>query len=60
MRLRLTFVFRLSHKQKLKMSDESSANKRFLTIDERELRRLLEVKDSKNTRRATNGAMNFI
>ena len=59
MRLRLTFVFRLSHKQKFKMSDESFANKRFLTIDKRELRRILEVKDSKNTRRATNGAMNL-
>ena len=28
MRLCLTFVFRLNHKQTLKMSDESSANER--------------------------------
>jgi hypothetical protein len=39
------------------MSDESSANERFLTVDEMELRRILEVKDSKNTRRATHSAV---
>ena len=38
------------------MSDESSASKIFPTIDESELKRILEEKDSKNTRRATNGA----
>ena len=58
MRLYLIFVFR--HKQTLKMSDESSANERFLTVDEMELRRILEVKDSKNTRRATHSAVKFL
>ena len=53
MRLRLTFVFRLNHKQTFKMSEESSANERFLRVDERELRRILEEKYSKNTRRET-------
>ena len=42
------------------MSDESSANERFLTVDEMELRRILEVKDSKNTRRATHSAVKFL
>jgi hypothetical protein len=32
------------------MSEESSANERFLRVDERELRRILEEKYSKNTR----------
>jgi hypothetical protein len=38
------------------MSDESSANEKFLTVDEMELKRILEVKYSKNTRRAASNS----
>jgi hypothetical protein len=40
-----------------KMSGESSASKIFPTFDESELKRILEEKDSKNTRRATKSAV---
>jgi hypothetical protein len=39
------------------MSGESSASKIFPTFDESELKRILEEKDSKNTRRATKSAV---